>query len=947
MSNSDPQYGLQKLIIINSGKYSFAELDLSSPVHLSAPNNRGKSTLVNALQFLYVDQLRYMRFGSRDTEDTKRHYFGDDPSFIIFECNTLLGPKCLIAVGQGPLNNYNFQRFVYDGSFNRHDFCDNEERLISFADMRIRLADRNLTEIKPGNLWEVIGNPLSTSNVNSTLPAMNILPIRTRDEYISFRNAYIKLLSLSNVTARELRELLITCHARDITCSKIDVSADHREEFENAEQVENSLLFTRTVSADVKRGRDLLDTHKNLTKQLHDKSVLISNDVSSIYHQIQALETASEREKYEIGIKLKSLTSQLEQLNQKIGSIDTTISTQQKRIDKLENLHRKWSTSSEEMIASMRNNYLDLRKQITQLSDYIERAEKLDIDTIRRNTKSIDDKLKRSQRILSNWDTRSLNKLRQMNFSDNEIKQLFQILNPGLADLAIGTDIHINDIHSLKKELNYFTSHINDNKYNDSALQIDLAHLTNNLDMTNKTRVELELDIKAMKMDLDEAKRRLDVAENHKKAVENLAETETDYKKIENQIREYDEYTFEWSNRQKLHDELNLLIDKRQAINNEKIQAEIQQQKLQTRQTKLQEIQRSCSNERSNMEVLVNGYNNLHDTAALNDAHIKPEYSEPSNLQKTESWETVHQALEKCTKEINDLKSNADKIKSINYNIQQLQKSIIAQSQNFKAQTVYFSDSEDDWSRLVEMVDSLSEQENVVEKAWASLFTRLGAKLNGIKQGVAAIRQAVNAINRGLANYHVSNLKSVKLEVILQHETYDLIETLTYEDNIFRDPEKIDRAKSQMRQWITEGEIIQLDELFAIHIKVHDLDRNRPTEAKDLDAIGSTGTGMTAKAMIFIQLVKAIVSQDNYILHFYMDETGQLDEKNLYATTSMAVSNGVMPITADPDVRIEPLAHPTVTVYSLGQNEQGKFYVDGKRTCCGIRKADTKENITI
>jgi hypothetical protein len=78
-----------------------------------------------------------------------------------------------------------------------------------------------------------------------------------------------------------------------------------------------------------------------------------------------------------------------------------------------------------------------------------------------------------------------------------------------------------------------------------------------------------------------------------------------------------------------------------------------------------------------------------------------------------------------------------------------------------------------------------------------------------------------------------------------------------------------------------------------------------------------------------------------------MDETGQLDEKNLYATTSMAVSNGVMPITADPDVRIEPLAHPTVTVYSLGQNEQGKFYVDGKRTCCGIRKADTKENITI
>jgi hypothetical protein len=94
---------------------------------------------------------------------------------------------------------------------------------------------------------------------------------------------------------------------------------------------------------------------------------------------------------------------------------------------------------------------------------------------------------------------------------------------------------------------------------------------------------------------------------------------------------------------------------------------------------------------------------------------------------------------------------------------------------------------------------------------------------------------------------------------------------------------------------------------------------------------------MTAKAMVFIQLVRASVSQDKYVLHFYMDETGQLDEKNLYATTRMAVDCGVIPITADPDVRIEPLAHPTVTVYSLGQNQGGKFYINAHRTCHGHR----------
>jgi hypothetical protein len=44
MSDATSHYGVRKLVLINSGKYSCAELDLTAPVHLAAPNNRGKST---------------------------------------------------------------------------------------------------------------------------------------------------------------------------------------------------------------------------------------------------------------------------------------------------------------------------------------------------------------------------------------------------------------------------------------------------------------------------------------------------------------------------------------------------------------------------------------------------------------------------------------------------------------------------------------------------------------------------------------------------------------------------------------------------------------------------------------------------------------------------------------------------------------------------------------
>jgi hypothetical protein len=46
----------------------------------------------------------------------------------------------------------------------------------------------------------------------------------------------------------------------------------------------------------------------------------------------------------------------------------------------------------------------------------------------------------------------------------------------------------------------------------------------------------------------------------------------------------------------------------------------------------------------------------------------------------------------------------------------------------------------------------------------------------------------------------------------------------------------------------------------------------------------------------------------------------------------MAVSKGMMPITAEPDVRLEPLAHPEVTVYSLGLSGEGLFYIDRYKT---------------
>ncbi len=84
------QLGPTKLIAIRSGSYDYAEVELGTSLQLVGPNNAGKTTLINTLQFLYLDNRSHMVFGDHDVEATRDYYFPDHYSYLLFEC---LGPK--------------------------------------------------------------------------------------------------------------------------------------------------------------------------------------------------------------------------------------------------------------------------------------------------------------------------------------------------------------------------------------------------------------------------------------------------------------------------------------------------------------------------------------------------------------------------------------------------------------------------------------------------------------------------------------------------------------------------------------------------------------------------------------------------------------------------------------------------------------------------------------
>ena len=102
-------YGFQRLVLLNSAGYQHAELPLDAAVSLVAPNNTGKTSLINALQFLLIIDRRRMDFGAYDVERSRRFSLSDGvpvsraPCVVGVHMNLQRARRLLHLLGSGDL----------------------------------------------------------------------------------------------------------------------------------------------------------------------------------------------------------------------------------------------------------------------------------------------------------------------------------------------------------------------------------------------------------------------------------------------------------------------------------------------------------------------------------------------------------------------------------------------------------------------------------------------------------------------------------------------------------------------------------------------------------------------------------------------------------------------------------------------------------------------------
>ena len=62
--------GCKRMIFIRAGNYDYAEVEFEGSIHLVGRNNVGKTSIISAVQFLFIGDQNDMRFDGYSLEDT-------------------------------------------------------------------------------------------------------------------------------------------------------------------------------------------------------------------------------------------------------------------------------------------------------------------------------------------------------------------------------------------------------------------------------------------------------------------------------------------------------------------------------------------------------------------------------------------------------------------------------------------------------------------------------------------------------------------------------------------------------------------------------------------------------------------------------------------------------------------------------------------------------------
>ena len=863
---------VKRIIFIRAGRYDYAELELGKSAHLVGDNNVGKTSLIEALQFLYIGNFNEMRFGNYKWEETQRYYFNTDQSYILFECVTSKGKYVTVGLhGCGVLQSYNIERFTFSGIYQKDFFVLLNNRVRTFDDVKINLDEdaRHFRLLAAKDIRAAV-----LGSIDDTQISLGIVPLRDEGKYGKFSHLFRNLLRLNNMTQQDIKETLLEVHDQ-FRKSEINLTIEYGPEFARAKLERDKLNELKKIMPDVLRLKEKWEIHTS-TRQ----------NIPAFYQHLELIKIATinrlqadEKRFGEAAGLIEATVNQLKKRQEEIGKENITLAEKRGEVaGSLKRLAEKEKELQGVVISLEQETLQNLKQEIAVLQGKLH-ANTDPVELIERDVRTLERKL---QSLLVSHDNFALlaGTALKKHFTETEIRDVFRVLNPALLSTPLGDgSIEVSDETGALKYLHAISDAIRDGVFESSGTKIYLSSLPE----MNEALYDLEsikTEMQATETQIEKRAAELVVAKDIFSINDKIKTLSGQAEKIQKILIKWAEYQDEL----KKQPEWQLLI-KSLSSGIELKEAEVQQI----------EGEKFALGEQFGFQTGAARQAKLDVEKVHKERYVTADASWPVGLGNPAWTDDFHQAA-KIYSEMHDVHTSTGKeVETI--------LDVILRGAPSAGDHFVGSSLEEQIDAVIATVDSIKKIEESCNEIWEGCVVGMRTSFNHILKDLDSLREKMRSFNHHLAGVSISNLKRISLEIEERKDhTRKYRDMISTDGSLFSGLAESTRAIEEISKMIEKDPVIRLADLFGVRFIIEYEDGSKKT-FPDLASIESNGTTIMIKALINMILIRdmmrpLVLKSGGMSIPFYLDEANQIDPKNLKQIVDTAIRLGFCPVLA-------------------------------------------------
>lgn len=886
------EYGLRKLVLINSANYEIAEIPLDDAVSIVGPNNSGKTSLINALQFLLIRDKQQMDFGAHDRNSSLKFYFPYPSSYILLEMQLKSGVVVVGCVGKGFSNEY--QYFSYEGSLHIEDYKDVDGSIIEEAFLQEKMREKGISINKYPRSTEFFNNLYGKTDLASSDLDIRLFSVAASLRDV-FQKVLIKTLHLDKLDSADIKRFLLQINAVNYSKEASSRGFDFKREWNEAFQsVEEDKAQYKACKDSMSSINDLEQKY-NRIRELRGK---IGTMRPLINEGLSRWEEYKNSEDDRLKKDLAYVRSEVEEYGKKHDQIITENGEVKRKLDEIE---------------SKNNRYESLKSWFVF---------NIDENVLKQNLSSLNDQVAAKQTLLNS--TRQEN----VRFISGRIKELEEGINQSLRELESGEKLFKRQVQSL---LNSEEKDILYNLANQRILSLSVDELGDVRSFIESYKTWLNsqgdiLEINGLMLNRCEI---LAMGHYEEKSPEEIQE-EINLRKDE--LEKYKERRRAIEEREKVKNELSALIEKRDSAQkelndyNEFVELRLSEAERNSEKIKLSKsLQENLSNlekfdkekgksQTKEREIIgkINDLNERNGDISLlrnkrRDVENYADVLEQVYLPYVYDGNVMEELPELLKNQVDDC-NELDSVSS--------SKNRILRDLEHRGFTKFIGIEQEDemTERILDYAQTLPKEEAAIQRNLHVAITRVGNILIELVNQYKTFEDDLTKFNVLITKRRVSDLKKLSIEInprdildavkiIARHSAYSADSMGLFspdaKEGYAGNPE-VDKAKEKLCRFCDNNDKLRLENLFDLSIKVQkegELEQN----LSDLHAIGSNGTVLMAKLIFGLALLHWMTDKKNATTSIcYLDEAASIDEENQKKLIAAAREFGFVLLFASP-----------------------------------------------